>query len=256
MENEVIDGGKELEIADLTETDVEESVDQVTTETSEEETEATATSKEEKNEKQSAEENAKYAKARRKAEEESQKKSDSAYERGLREGRLNALKGKMNPYTNTLIEDEQDIEVYEDMYKISQEGGDPLMDYAAYTADKKRQAEKARIEETQIQEKAQKDVDEFMEKYPNVNLTELLKDEMFADYIEGKNKSLCDLYTSYKKMQNQFRNKGIETAKQTIANSMSSPGGLSGGAETYVDYSNMSREEFLKEVEKVKSGIK
>ena len=77
---------------------------------------------------------------------------------------------------------------------------------------------------------------------------------MFVDYAEGKNKTLLETYESYSKFKRSFRNEGINTAKKTIANTISSPGSLSQSSDNTVDYSTMSREEFLKEVEKVKEG--
>lgn len=197
---------------------------------------------------QTSEENSKYAAARRKAE---KAKYDKAYE----EGRLSAYKGKINPYTNTKIEDLTDVEVYEDMYKIAEDGKDPLKDYASYTADKRR--EEARIEKEKLEKesKAQQEIEEFSKKYPDVNISSLLKDEMFLDYAEGKNKTLVDTYESFSKFKRSFRNEGIKTAKKTIANSISTPGSLNQSSDNTPDYESMSREQFLKELEKVKEGF-
>lgn len=214
-----------------------------TSETSEEDVESEAEKRP-----QTSEENSKYAAARRKAE---KAKYDKAYE----EGRLSAYKGKINPYTNTKIEDLTDVEVYEDMYKIAEDGKDPLKDYASYTADKRR--EEARIEKEKLEKesKAQQEIEEFSKKYPDVNISSLLKDEMFLDYAEGKNKTLVDTYESFSKFKRSFRNEGIKTAKKTIANSISTPGSLNQSSDNTPDYESMSREQFLKELEKVKEGF-
>lgn len=214
-----------------------------TSETSEEDVES-----ETEKRPQTSEENSKYAAARRKAE---KAKYDKAYE----EGRLSAYKGKINPYTNTKIEDLTDVEVYEDMYKIAEDGKDPLKDYASYTADKRR--EEARIEKEKLEKesKAQQEIEEFSKKYPDVNISSLLKDEMFLDYAEGKNKTLVDTYESFSKFKRSFRNEGIKTAKKTIANSISTPGSLNQSSDNIPDYESMSREQFLKELEKVKEGF-
>lgn len=214
-----------------------------TSETSEEDVES-----ETEKRPQTSEKNSKYAAARRKAE---KAKYDKAYE----EGRLSAYKGKINPYTNTKIEDLTDVEVYEDMYKIAEDGKDPLKDYASYTADKRR--EEARIEKEKLEKesKAQQEIEEFSKKYPDVNISSLLKDEMFLDYAEGKNKTLVDTYESFSKFKRSFRNEGIKTAKKTIANSISTPGSLNQSSDNTPDYESMSREQFLKELEKVKEGF-
>ena len=199
---------------------------------------------------QSKEENSKYAAARRKAEQESQAKIDAAYKDGL----LSAYKGKINPYTNTEIKDLTDVEVYEDMYKLAESGKDPLKDYASYTADKKREEARIQKEKEEKEEKAQQEIDEFSKKYPDVNISSLLKDEMFLDYAEGKNRTLVETYESFSKFKRNFRNEGVKTAKKTIANNISSPGSLNNSSDNIIDYENMSREQFLKEVEKVKEG--
>ena len=258
MENETIESVKELEVADLTEVE-ETSAESVVTEVQDAQTNAGESVDDSlKNEgettsqKQSDDENSKYAKARRKAEQESETKSKEAYQRGLEEGRLAAFKGKINPWTNTVIQDLEDLQVYEEMQELEDAGKNPVEDYGSYIAEKNRKAAQEKLIKEQNEKKAKQDIEEFNQKYPNVNLTNLLNDEIFKDYVEGKNKSLCELYDSYTRMQKAFRNKGIDTAKQTIANSMSSPGGLSSGAETVIDYESMSREDFLAEVEKVK----
>lgn len=200
---------------------------------------------------QSSEENSKYAAARRKAEKEEKLKINKAYE----EGRLSAFKGKINPYTNTIIEDLTDVEVYEDMYKIANEGKDPLKDYASYAADKKREETRVQREREEKEQKAQMEIDEFSKKYPDVNISSLLKDEMFLDYAEGKNKTLIDTYESFSKFKRNFRNEGVQTAKKTIANSISTPGSLNQSSDVTTDYESMSREQFLKELERVKEGF-
>ena len=202
----------------------------------------------------SKEERAMYAKARRTVEKSVEEKHKKALDKAYERGRLEAYKGKMNPYTNTEIKDLTDVEVYEDMFKIAEEGGDPLKDYASYSADKKREEARIKQEESERQAKAEKDIDDFQKKYPDVNLSDLFKNENFLDYAEGKDKSLVDVYDSYMKFITSFRNKGIETAKKTIANSISSPGSLSNGSETVVDYATMPKEEFEKVVARVKDG--
>lgn len=198
---------------------------------------------------QSSEENAKYAAIRR--EKESYKyKIDEAYKKG----QLDAYKGKINPYTQTEIKDVHDIKVYENMYKLDKEGKNPIEDYASYIADKEREDELNRIKQEELQEKARKDVEEFQSAYPNVDLQALLDDETFKDYLEGKTKPLKEIYATYKKMQNKFRNSAINVAKQTIANSNSSPGSLSSNSEIKINFDSMSSEEFNNYAQKVIDG--
>lgn len=210
------------------------------------------TKKDEKSEDkvQTKEENSKYAQARRKAEAETEAKVKEAYQKG----RMESFVGRLNPYTNTIINDETDIQVYENMYALEKMGKDPVADYAGYVADKQRQEQKEKEEQEKLKQEAENDVTEFTEKYPDVNLSELLENETFKDYIEGKRKSLITLYENYKKMENSFRTKAVDVAKQTIANSQATPGSLNSGAEVNIDYANMSDEEFDRVLNAVKNG--
>ena len=204
---------------------------------------------------QSAEENAKYASIRRKAEEDAQKKIQEAETRAYEKGRLEAYKGKINPYTNKPIVDSSDIEIYEMMYKLEQDGKDPINDLPDALSNRRREEQKALAEEKERNEKARQEIDDFEKKYPDVNLQELLNDSFFNDYISGKNKSLVDLYEGFNNFKNAFRNSAVNAAKQTIANSQSSPGSLSSGSEEPpVDFNTMSSEEFQKYVQKAKDG--
>lgn len=199
---------------------------------------------------QSKEENAKYAQARRKAEAELEQKVQKAYEKG----KLEAFQGKVNPFTNTLIQDYADVEMYETMLELAEKGKDPINDLHSELANKIREKDRIKQEEQVQKEKAAKEIEDFQAKYPNIDLSELLNDPVFSDYAEGKNRSILETYESFTKLKNSFRTKAVDTAKQTIANAISSPGSLGSTADQVVDYSNMSREEFLKIVEKVKNG--
>ena len=97
----------------------------------------------EETETQSAEENSKYASIRRKAEEDAKRRIEEAEAKAYEKGRLEAYKGKINPYTNKPIVDSSDIEVYEMMYKLEQEGKDPINDLPNALSDRKREEQKA-----------------------------------------------------------------------------------------------------------------
>lgn len=258
------DSAKNLEVAEPNE------VEEVSTEEESEEVEFTDSSNNEENSnnedeeqeelkdqeadskekvKQTKEENAKFAKQRREKE-----IRDKEIQDAYKKGRLEALKGKMNPFTNTPIKDEADIEMYEAMCKLEAEGKDAISDYAEYIANEKREKLKRDQRDQEIQEQAKKDVEEFNQKYPKINLTELLDDETFKDYCEGKNKSLVTLYDSFLKLQNKFRTESMKQAENAIANTISTPGSLNGQSTNTIDYASMSRDEFLKIVEQVKNG--
>lgn len=255
------DSEKTLDVAEPTmeETEQTETVPEEKTETNEELEFTDSSEIEEQEEKsgetgethtQSREENSKFAEVRRKAEAEMELKVNEAYQKG----RMESFLGKINPYTQTVIKDETDIQVYENMYALEQQGKDPIADYASYIADRQREELKVKKEQEKLQKEAENDIAEFTKKYPNVNLSGLLEDEVFKDYIEGKRKPLITLYENYKKMENNFRNKGVEVAKQTIANAQATPGSLSSGSDVQTDYQSMSSVEFEKMIQKAKDG--
>lgn len=254
---------KELDVAETTMGDAEitasepENIDETNedsfefTDTKEETKEEPKEEVKEETKPQSKEENSKFAEMRRKAEAETKKKEEEAFKRG----KMEAYKGKINPYTNTEITDEEDLQVYEEMCAMAKDGLDPVADYVTYITGKRREEKKAREEKEKINEEAKKDIDEFQEKYPDIDLNELLEDEDFKDYIEGKRQPLVGLYEKYKKLENKFRTNGIDIAKQTIANSNATPGSLNGGGEQNVDYANMSDAEFERIMYNVKNGL-
>ena len=198
---------------------------------------------------QTKEERATFAQKRREREER-----EKAIQDAYKKGRLEAFKGRVNPFTQTVMQDEADIEVYEAMCKLEAEGKDPISDYAIYAADKRREESREKERQKEIEENAKKDVEDFINKYPKVDLNELLADPLFKDYIEGKSKSLVELYDNFNELKSKFRAESIKQAEQTIANAISTPGSLNNYSSNTIDYASMSREEFLKEVERVKNG--
>lgn len=237
--------GVESEELEFTDTSNQNDVSREST--TEEEAQINQDEQQKKSFSQSKEERTKNAQIRREKEERIR---NEAYKKG----KFEAFKGKINPYTNTIINDEKDVEVYENMYELSQNGKDPVADYAMYIAEKERQEEEEKRKQEEIQEKASKDIEEFQSKYPQINLTELFEDSMFMDYLEGKTKSLTEIYESFQRMKNSFRTESINQAKATIANSVSTPGSLNGISDDSIDYEKMSTEDFLKEVERIKNG--
>lgn len=259
MENELNESGKVLEVAEPTNEVTDDVTDNpgeeigedgfvLTDDSSEEESESDEGKKEEKTP-QSKEDNSKYAEARRKAEKEAEIKIKEAYEKG----RLEAYIGKINPYTEEEIKDIQDVETYETMFQIAQAGKDPIQDYPKAIADKRRVDYEKELKDKEIKEKVQKEVEDFKNKYPTINLNQLLADKNFNDYMDGKQKPLVEVYESFENLKKSFRNDAIEDAKKTISNAHSSPGSLNGGTEIKYDYATMSSADFQKEVDKVLS---
>lgn len=255
------DSEKKLEVAEPVEEVAEETtiVDEKTQdEPSEEFTEQEEKVEEESTEPskkvQSDEENANYAQIRRKAEEEANKKIEEAKTKAYEEGRLAAYKGKINPYTGKPMTDLADAEIYETMFKLEMEGKDPINDLPDALSSKKREETKAIQEKKELEEKTKQEINDFTNKYPDVDLKELLDDSFFKDYMQGKQKSLTELYEGFNNFKNAFRNSAINVAKQTIANAQASPGSLKGDSDNTIDYASMSDAEFEKYIQRAKDG--
>ena len=266
MEEEVIESANNLEVADQEET-VESSVETETTEEVEEGTEQediqTEEPKEEVQEKQSKEENSKYANARRRAEEEAQKKIEQArkeaYEKGLEQGKIQSYIGKQNPYTGQDIKDDYDVQEYLEMFELDSKGKDPINGYRELQKDKARKEaeEKIKAEEKEKQDNWYKDdTKDFVEKYSVEKLQELTKNADFNLFAEGKigRVPLAQIYDSYQKLINKYEQKSVETAKQIVANNTTTPGAIEETEPQELNWETMSKEQFEKYLEKAKSG--
>lgn len=208
----------------------------------------------EEKQKQSDEENSKYAQIRRKYEEDYKKKLDAEVKKSYERGKLEAYINKVNPYTNEEIKDLHDVEMYETMYKLESEGKDPINDLPNYLVQREREKQQEATKRIEEEKKAKEELDDFTNKYPNVDVKELLDDKFFSDYITGKQKPLVELYEGFNNFKNAFRNSAVEVAKQTIANSQSTPGTLSNGGNNTIDWNSMSSEDFEKWTERAING--
>ena len=266
MEEEVIESANNLEVADQEET-VESTVETETTEEVEEGTEQediqTEEPKEEVQEKQSKEENSKYANARRRAEEEAQKKIEQArkeaYEKGLEQGKIQSYIGKQNPYTGQDIKDDYDVQEYLEMFELDSKGKDPINGYRELQKDKARKEaeEKIKAEEKEKQDNWYKDdTKDFVEKYSVEKLQELTKNADFNLFAEGKigRVPLAQIYESYQKLISKYEQKSVETAKQIVANNTTTPGAIEETEVQEMDWNNMSSEQFEKYIKKAKDG--
>ena len=179
---------------------------------------------------QSAKVNSYFASKRR----ENEKKT---YEDGIRETL------KVNPYTGDEMVDDFDLQVYQEMKKLDEKGEDPIKGYAKLSAEKSR---KRRLEEKEKQEqknKMDKDLADFKKKYPDVDITEILKnDEDFKDYATGKLGfyPLASIYAGYIKL----------TTKYKPAADISTPSSQGKGEPKKKSISEMTDEEIQKEYEK------
>lgn len=270
MENEEIESVNNLEVAEqeevvesTTNTETDSTTKQVEEVEETEQEDVETDNAEVEKEVQSKEENAKYANARRKAEEEAQRKIEQArkeaYEQGLQQGKVQSYIGKKNPYTNQIINDDYDVQEYLDMYELDTKGKDPINGYRELQKDK---ARKEAEEKIKADEKAKQDVwfqndtKDFVDKYSAEKLQELSKDADFNLFAEGKigKVPLSQIYENYQKLISKYEQKSVETAKQIVANNTTTPGGVKEVETPELDWNTMSSEQFEKMIEKAKNG--
>lgn len=164
--------------------------------------------------------------------------------------------GGRNPYTNKEIKDEFDLQEFELMSKLAQEGKDPINDYLDALKSKEREA---RLEQNKLEEKKQnkfKELDDFSAKYGINKLNELLHDDDFLSFCDNfKNDAqITRVYEIYQSMNANIDKKAEELAKDKYARILSSTGGANKGVTAQKSFKNMSREEFRQYQEKVLNG--
>lgn len=209
---------------------------------------------------QTKEQNSIFARQRR--EKEEAERLNKAKEEARIQAVIETL-GGINPYTNEKMVDAEDVEEYLVMKKIENDGNDPLEKYPSEIKNQKREKEKAEASKKEEQEKARKDIEEFMNNYPNVTLQDLEKDEAFNDYVDGKlgKKSLSELYASYLGFRDSItksseaKKKEAEIIKQAQQNaatgSATTPNAADDDTYTFEELSNLSAKEIEKNWKKV-----
>lgn len=178
---------------------------------------------------------------------------EDAYRKGI----IDAV-GKENPYTGEAIIDKSDVEEYLTMRELEKAGKDPIADYhKALREKRKAQADAEKQEETRV-----KEVSEFVESFPDVNLTELLSDPAFGKFAGKRvqHESLTNVYRDYLSFMGEVKadteKKAQVKARQAAAKAKSTPGSLTGngGSSPKKSYDDMSDEEFEREIAKAKAG--
>lgn len=206
--------------------------------------------------KQNTELNREYARRRR----------ESETARKIEETRVNAVietLGGVNPYTNEKMTDAADVEEYLLMNRIKKEGGDPLTDYARYRKAADKDGAKSAKDRADKDAWYAKDRDAFTKAHPNVNLSEILADEGFQSYADGKvgRVPLATIYEGYQKIVGRVDGKAKDLAAQAIANKQASPGSTAatGAAEsdffTQEQVRKMSRKEIHENYEKIRKSM-
>ena len=118
-------------------------------------------------------------------------------ERKIREeAKLEAELGilKENPYTGEKIVDAEDLKIYKLQKELDDEGKDPINDLPKRIAENARKAakeaqeraEKEQKEKLELNTKINTEITELQNKYPKVNLSELAKDELFKECLNGR----------------------------------------------------------------------
>ena len=198
--------------------------------------------------------NAEYAKKRREQEEaERQKREAKIKEDTKREVELGIY--KKNPYTNEPIKDEEDLEVFKVMKQLDDEGLNPVEDYpkrVAELARKRKQEEKAKAEKEQKdKEYFAKDIAEFKANYPDVNPVDLVKDEEFMKFSEGKSGrwTTTEIYEAYLKEKDMaeykiLKKEAEKKAKEQADKATKTPSTNHGKTPKTDDIDNMTPEEF------------
>lgn len=208
--------------------------------------------------------NAKYAEARR------AKEREVELQRTRAQARIEAVieaTGGVNPYTQEKITDEKDVSEFLTMRKIAQSGGDPLHDYAKTIKQQMRDAETAAKRENDQREWYATDRESFAAAYPDVNLSELIRDKSFARFADGKvgRIPLTEIYKDYQdvmsKITAEAERKAARTVAQREANKQATPGALSGSGEgkaafTREQVKQMTQEEVHKNYDKIMESQK
>ena len=157
------------------------------------------------------------------------------------EARVNAIieaHDGVNPFNGKPMKDAADVRTYLTMKEISRAGGDPVSDFAEYTAREARESAERENAERERREWFASDRQAFMSAYPDVDVDALIRDREFSEYAEGKigKRSLADIYARYNDFVGRQPKRGEEAANrraaQTAAQKAASPGSLTGqGAE-------------------------
>lgn len=175
--------------------------------------------------------NSEYAERRREAERQKAIKDAEV------KATIRAL-GGVNPFTEEEMKDADDVEEFLAMQEIKQSGGDPVADYMKHMKDRKKAqaAEAARAE--QVTARMNTELEDMRASYPDVNIDDLIKDEMFNSYADGKvgRIPLKQIYEGFIRFGADFEKKANDRAAQMVANAKASPGALASAGESSEKY--------------------
>lgn len=207
------------------------------------------------------------AEAKKRNAENARRRREAETAEKIKTAEINAIKRILseNPYTHQPIENEVDIEEYLIMRDIDNKGGDPVTDYFKHAREKRAQAQMKADDAARIES----EIRDFSAKNPDINISEVLFDEAFNEYAEGKlgKRSLAEVYESYQKYIGKVSKSAEDNAKkaaaQAVANAASAVGSLnnSGPIEendffTRDQVKAMSQAEVKANYEKIRKSMK
>ena len=132
------------------------------------------------------------------------------------------------------MKDADDVDEFLAMQEISKKGGDPVADYMKHMKNRKKEqaAEAARAEE--VTNRMNTELEDMRSTYPDVNIDELIKDEAFNGYADGKvgRVPLKQIYEGFIRLSADLEKKANNKAAQMVANAKASPGALASAGES------------------------
>lgn len=203
-----------------------------------------------------------FARRRREYEEREAKRMERAVSEARDKAIIDALGGE-NPYTHKPMSDSSDVRQFLAMKEIEKNGGDPLNDFPEYKLKEEKAAAQAEDQKRRQSEWFDSDRAAFQSRFPDVELSSLISDPSFRSFSLGKigNVPLAEIYSSYLGMVSEIRKKSDARAAQAVANSMASPGALSGssapdsGFFTVDQVRKMSDAEVKKNYDKIRESM-
>lgn len=209
--------------------------------------------------KNSRSDNRRYAKLRKEAEIEKKK----SYFSGIKEG----IGGK-NPYTNSAIEDDDDVQEYLYMKEMDSKGLDPTNshDYNKFMREKTKEIEAEKLAKEESTKRYNEELGEFRKSYKDVDIENLIEtDENWRNAILPQIRAGIPLKTAYESVANlinhavnkESTDKADQLAKAAIQKSLATPGSQTNGSDSdrKVNYLTMSDEEFKKEQERRRNHV-
>jgi hypothetical protein len=181
------------------------------------------------------------------------KERESAYTKG----KVEALIGIKNQFTDEVIESEADARVFQKMLECEKAGFDPITEmYKFERQEIKKQAETAKTQRSQ-EDWYKDDRAEFEKAHPDIEFDQLSGDKVFIEFAKNKlgKTPLNTIYEDFNYMNAliekrlEIESKNRQSKQAAAVGSLSAP-----PTEGIVDFDNMSDEEFERYERRVRSG--